>query len=157
VGGPCRSTPPRPAALLAFQSEETSARDAAGHLDEVHRSAHRSIAGALQQQLGSVGSSGYAIDMGEHMEDVRAVAVRSATTPDVVGALAIVGRLSTQANARQGLRAFVVGRDATSGHLGFDSGKREASQQHPPPATPGLPQPHPALTVRGHRCSESPF
>ena len=84
----------------------------------------------LQQQLKTVASNGYAIDMGEHLDDVRAVAtpVRDYASA-VVGTLALVGpayRFQAERIDKE-LAPLVVkaGRDLSS-RLGFDSGKREA-------------------------------
>jgi IclR family transcriptional regulator, KDG regulon repressor len=117
-------------ALLAFQPEE----DLRGILpDALPKFTDRTPADrqALQQQLKSVASSGYAIDMGEHMEDVRAVAapIRDYAR-NVVGALAIVGpayRFQAERIDKE-LAPLVLkaGRDLSS-RLGFDAGKREAS------------------------------
>ncbi len=85
---------------------------------------------ALQQQLKTVASNGYAIDMGEHLDDVRAVAtpVRDYAS-NVVGALAIVGPAyrfqAERIDKELGPLAVKAGREL-SGRLGFDSGKREA-------------------------------
>ena len=117
-------------ALLAFQAEE----DLRGVLpDTLPKFTERTPVDrqALQQQLKSVGSSGYAIDMGEHMEDVRAVAVPIRDyTRNVVGALAIVGpayRFQAERIDKE-LAPLIVkaGRDLSS-RLGYDVGKREAS------------------------------
>jgi DNA-binding IclR family transcriptional regulator len=76
-------------------------------------------------------SSGYAIDMGEHMEDVRAVAtpIRDYAR-NVVGALALVGPAyrfqAERIDKELSPLALKAGRDLSS-RLGFDAGKREAS------------------------------
>jgi DNA-binding IclR family transcriptional regulator len=117
-------------ALLAFQPEE----DLRGILpDPLSKFTDRTPADrqALQQQLKSVASSGYAIDMGEHMEDVRGVAapIRDYAR-NVVGALAIVGPAyrfqAERIDKELAPLAVKAGRDLSS-RLGFDSGKREAS------------------------------
>lgn len=85
---------------------------------------------ALQQQLKAVTSNGYAIDMGEHLDDVRAVAtpVRDYAS-NVVGVLAIVGPAyrfqAERIDKELGPLAVKAGREL-SGRLGFDAGKREA-------------------------------
>jgi IclR family transcriptional regulator, KDG regulon repressor len=115
-------------ALLAFQAEEDLVLP-----DTLPKFTERTPVDrqALQQQLKSVGSSGYAIDMGEHMEDVRAVAVPIRDyTRNVVGALAIVGpayRFQAERIDKE-LAPLIVkaGRDLSS-RLGYDVGKREAS------------------------------
>ncbi len=86
---------------------------------------------ALAQQLRTVASNGYAVDMGEHLEDVRAVAapVRDYARV-VVGALAVVAPASrlTQERIDKEIAPLVqkAGRELSS-RLGFDPGKREAS------------------------------
>src|SRR5437773_863761 len=86
---------------------------------------------ALVQQLRSVANAGYAVDAGEHLEDVRAVAapVRDYTRT-VVGTLAVVGpayRLSPERIEKE-LAPLVVkaGRELSS-RLGFDLGRRASA------------------------------
>ncbi len=87
---------------------------------------------ALQQQLKTVASNGYAIDMGEHVEDVRAVAVPIRDyTRTVVSTLAVAGpayRFQAERIDKE-LAPLVVkaGRELSS-RLGFDLGRREAAQ-----------------------------
>jgi DNA-binding IclR family transcriptional regulator len=85
---------------------------------------------ALVQQLRAVASNGYAVDLGEHLEDVRAVAapVRDYAR-SVVGALTIVApafRLPPERIEKE-VAALVLkaGRELSS-RLGFDLGRREA-------------------------------
>lgn len=83
---------------------------------------------ALQQQLRSVASSGYAIDTGEHVEDLRAVAVPIRDyTRTVVGTLAVAGpayRLQIERLEKE-LAPLVLkaGRELSS-RLGFDVGRQ---------------------------------
>lgn len=86
---------------------------------------------ALLQQLKSVGSSGYAVDMGEYLEDVRSVAspVRDYAR-SVVGVLAIAGpasRLSVERIDKEIAPAVVRAAQELSGRLGFDGARREKS------------------------------
>jgi IclR family transcriptional regulator, KDG regulon repressor len=85
---------------------------------------------ALLQQLRTVVSSGYAVDVGEHLEDIRAVAapVRDYAR-NVVGVLAVVApafRLTPERIEKE-VAALVLkaGRELSS-RLGFDVGRREA-------------------------------
>ena len=84
----------------------------------------------LQQQLRSVVSAGYAIDMGEHLEDVRSVAVPIRDyTRSVVSTLAVTGpayRLTAERIDKE-LSPLVLkaGRELSS-RLGFDLDRREA-------------------------------
>ena len=85
---------------------------------------------ALLQQLRTVAASGYAVDVGEHLEDVRAVAVPVRDyARAVVGALAIVAPASRLAPERieKEVAPLVLkaGRELSS-RLGFDVGRREA-------------------------------
>src|SRR5262245_28086569 len=85
----------------------------------------------LLQQLRQVAASGVAIDMGEYVEDLRAVAVPVRDyARAVVGTLAVAGpayRFQAERIDKE-LAPLVVkaGRDLSS-RLGFDAGKREAS------------------------------
>jgi IclR family KDG regulon transcriptional repressor len=84
----------------------------------------------LQQQLKTIASNGYAIDMGEHLDDVRAVAapVRDYAST-VVGALALVGpayRFQAERIDKELAPLVVKAARDLSGRLGFDTGKREA-------------------------------
>jgi DNA-binding IclR family transcriptional regulator len=84
----------------------------------------------LQQQLRSVTTNGYAVDMGEHVEDVRAVAVPIRDyTRAVVAALVVAGpsyRFQAERIDKE-LAPLVVkaGRELSS-RLGFDLDRREA-------------------------------
>ncbi|TMA36971.1 MAG: IclR family transcriptional regulator [Deltaproteobacteria bacterium] len=116
-------------ALLAFEPDDalrTLLPDGLPRFTE--RTADRP---ALVQQLRSVAAAGYAVDTGEHLEDVRAVAapVRDYTRT-VVGTLAVVGpayRLSPERIEKE-LAPLVVkaGRELSS-RLGFDLGRRASA------------------------------
>jgi DNA-binding IclR family transcriptional regulator len=87
---------------------------------------------ALLGQLRGVASAGYAVDMGEHMEDVRSVSapVRDYTRA-VVGALTVAGpAYRFQAERLEKELAPVVTRAARdlSSRLGFDLGARREAQ-----------------------------
>src|SRR5579875_3596681 len=84
----------------------------------------------LQQQLRTIAATGYALDTGEHVEDLRAVAtpIRDYART-VVGTLAVAGpayRLQIERLEKE-LAPLVVkaGRELSS-RLGFDLGRREA-------------------------------
>jgi DNA-binding IclR family transcriptional regulator len=85
---------------------------------------------ALLQQLRTVATNGYAVDQGEHLEEVRAVAapVRDYARV-VVGALAVIAPASrlTPERIEKEVAPLVVkaGRELSS-RLGFDVGRREA-------------------------------
>lgn len=85
---------------------------------------------ALLAQLKTIAQQGYAVDMGEHVEDIRAVAVPIRDyTRSVVGALAVAAPASrfTAERIEKEIAPTVVkaGRDL-SARLGFDAGRREA-------------------------------
>jgi len=85
---------------------------------------------ALQQQLRQVAQSGYAVDLGEHMEDVRAVAapIRDYTRT-VVGTLAVAGpsyRLQAERIEKELAPLVVKAGRELSNRLGFDVARREA-------------------------------
>ena len=87
---------------------------------------------ALMAQLRSVASAGYAVDMGEHAEDVRGVAapVRDYTRA-VIGALTVVGpAYRFQAERLEKELAPIAVRAARdlSSRLGFDLGARREAQ-----------------------------
>ena len=84
---------------------------------------------ALASQLKSISSQGYAIDMGEHIEDVRAVAapIRDYTRA-VVGTIAIAGpayRLLAERMEKELAPLVVKAARELSGRLGFDGARRE--------------------------------
>lgn len=86
---------------------------------------------ALASQLKSIASQGYAIDMGEHIEDVRAVAapIRDYTRT-VVGTLAVAGpayRLQAERMEKELAPLVVKAARELSGRLGFDGGRRDAA------------------------------
>jgi DNA-binding IclR family transcriptional regulator len=116
-------------AYLAFESED----DVRALLpDGLARFTERTIVDrqALAQQLKTVASLGYAVDLGEHVEDIRAVAapVRDYARV-VVGALAIAAPASrlTPERIEKEVAPLVLkaGRELSS-RLGFDVGRREA-------------------------------
>ena len=84
---------------------------------------------ALQQQLKSIASQGYAVDMGEHIEDLRAVAapIRDYTR-NVVGTLAVAGpayRFTAERIDKEFAPVVVKAAKELSSRLGFDLGKRD--------------------------------
>jgi DNA-binding IclR family transcriptional regulator len=85
---------------------------------------------ALVQQLKAVANAGYAVDMGEHVDEIRAVAapVRDYAR-SVVGTLAVAAPASrlTAERIEKDVAPLVVkaGRELSS-RLGFDLGRREA-------------------------------
>lgn len=86
---------------------------------------------ALASQLKSINSQGYATDMGEHIEDVRAVAapIRDYTRA-VVGTIAIAGpayRLQAERMEKELAPLVVKAARELSGRLGFDGGRRDAA------------------------------
>ncbi len=85
---------------------------------------------ALAQQLRSVASQGYAVDMGEHLEDVRAVAVPIRDyTRNVVGTLAVAGpayRLTAERIDKELAPAVAKAGRELSIRLGYDVGRRES-------------------------------
>jgi len=102
--------------------------------DSLQRHTEKTIVerSALLQQLKSVGSSSYAVDMGEYLEDVRSVAspVRDYARA-VVGVLAVAApssRLSVERIDKEVAPAVVKAALELSSRLGFDGGgvRREA-------------------------------
>ena len=79
---------------------------------------------ALTQQLRKIAENGYAIDMGEHIEDVRSVAVPVRDyTRAVVGTLAISGpayRLTQERIDKEIVPLMVRAGQDLSGRLGFE-------------------------------------
>ena len=116
-------------AYLAFESED----DVRALLpDGLPRLTERTIVDrqALLQQLRTVVATGYAIDLGEHLEDVRAVAspVRDYAR-NVVGTLAIVApafRLTPERIDKEVAPLALKAARELSIRLGFDVGRREA-------------------------------
>ena len=116
-------------ALLAFEPDDALRMLLPDSLPRfTERTAERQ---ALVQQLRNVAAAGYAVDTGEHLEDVRAVAapVRDYTRT-VVGTLAVVGpayRLPPERIEKE-LAPLVVkaGRELSS-RLGFDLGRRASA------------------------------
>jgi DNA-binding IclR family transcriptional regulator len=86
----------------------------------------------LQGQLKTVASTGYAIDMGEHADDVRGVAapVRDYTRA-VIGALTVVGpayRFQVERLEKELAPVVVRAARDLSSRLGFDLGTRREAQ-----------------------------
>ena len=116
-------------AYLAFESEDELR---ALLPDGLSRFTERTVVDrqTLLQQLRSITTSGYAVDMGEHVEDIRAVAVPVRDyTRNVVGTLAVAAPASRLTNERieKEVAPLVLkaGRELSS-RLGFDLGRREA-------------------------------
>ena len=84
---------------------------------------------ALLQQLRSIAAAGFAVDTGEHLEDVRAVAVPIRDyTRAVVGTLAVVGpayRLQIERLEKELAPIVVKAGRELSNRLGFDAGRRD--------------------------------
>jgi DNA-binding IclR family transcriptional regulator len=85
---------------------------------------------ALMQQLRSVAASGYAIDMGEYIEDMRSVAVPIRDyARGVVGTLAVAGpayRFQAERIDKELAPLLVKAGRELSSRLGFDLGRRDA-------------------------------
>ena len=85
---------------------------------------------ALLQQLRTVASTGYAVDVGEHLEDIRAVAVPVRDyARSVVGTLAIAApasRLALERIEKEVAPLVLKAGRELSLRLGFDLGRREA-------------------------------
>ncbi len=116
-------------AFLAFEAEDEQRTLLP---DSLARFTERTIVErpALLAQLKAIVQSGYAVDLGEHVEDVRAVAapIRDYTR-SVVGTVAVVGpayRLQAERIEKELAPAVLkTGRELSS-RLGFDPGRREA-------------------------------
>jgi IclR family KDG regulon transcriptional repressor len=116
-------------AYLAFEAED----DLRTLLpDGLQRYTERTVTErpALLQQLRGIAQSGYAVDMGEHLEDIRAVAAPIRDyTGSVVGTLAVAAPASrlTAERIEKEVAPLVLkaGRELSS-RLGFDLGRREA-------------------------------
>jgi DNA-binding IclR family transcriptional regulator len=85
---------------------------------------------ALVQQLRTVAQNGYAVDLGEHLEDIRSVAapVRDYAR-NVVGALTVVApafRLTPERVEKEVAPLVQKAGRELSSRLGFDVGRREA-------------------------------
>jgi DNA-binding IclR family transcriptional regulator len=85
---------------------------------------------ALMQQLRAVANTGYAVDLGEHLEDIRAVAapVRDYAR-SVVGTLAVAApasRLSSERIEKEVAPLVLKAGRELSNRLGFEPGRREA-------------------------------
>jgi IclR family KDG regulon transcriptional repressor len=116
-------------AYLAFESEDELRTLLP---DGLPRFTDRTVTdrAALLQQLRSIGQQGYAVDMGEHLEDVRAVAapIRDHTR-GVVGVLAVAApasRLTAERIDKEVAPAVLKSGRELSSRLGFDLGRREA-------------------------------
>lgn len=109
-------------ALLAYADDGT--RSALP--DSLPRYTDRTIVElqALHQQLKKIAENGYAIDLGEHIEDVRSVAVPVRDyTRAVVGALAVSGpayRLTQERIDKEIVPLMVRAGQDLSRHLGFE-------------------------------------
>jgi DNA-binding IclR family transcriptional regulator len=82
------------------------------------------------QQLRTVAQNGYAVDLGEHLEDIRSVAapVRDYAR-NVVGALTVVApafRLTPERVEKEVAPLVQKAGRELSSRLGFDVGRREA-------------------------------
>jgi IclR family transcriptional regulator, KDG regulon repressor len=116
-------------AYLAFEPEE----DVRALLpDGLPRFTERTIVDrqALLQQLRGVAAAGYAVDVGEHIEDIHAVAapVRDYAR-NVVGVLTVVApafRLTPERVEKEVAPLVVKAGRELSSRLGFDVGRREA-------------------------------
>jgi IclR family KDG regulon transcriptional repressor len=116
-------------AYLAFEPED----DLRSLLpDGLPRFTERTIVDrqALLQQLRGVASAGYAVDVGEHVEEIRAVAVPVRDyARNVVGALAVVApafRLASERVEKEVAPLVLKAGRELSSRLGFDVGRREA-------------------------------
>jgi IclR family KDG regulon transcriptional repressor len=116
-------------AYLAFESED----DLRALLpDGLQKFTERTVTDrqALVQQLRGVASAGYAVDLGEHLEDIRAVAapVRDYAR-SVVGVLTVAApaaRLSPERIEKEIAPLVLKAGRELSSRLGFDVGRREA-------------------------------
>ncbi len=121
----CRCTAPRSARCTRVRvgggAEAATSPTAVSRSSPTGRSAS---VNALQQQLKGVAERGYAVDGGEHVEDVRAVAVPIRDyTRNVVGALAVAGpayRLPAERIEKEIAPLVVKAGQDLSRRLGFD-------------------------------------
>jgi DNA-binding IclR family transcriptional regulator len=116
-------------AYLAFEQEEDIRSLLA---DGLPRFTDKTITDrqALVTQLRAVAATGYAVDLGEHVDDIRAVAapVRDYAR-NVVGALAVAGpaaRLTPERIEKEVAPLVLKAGRELSVRLGFDLGRREA-------------------------------
>jgi len=116
-------------AYLAFEQED----DVRSLLpDGLHRFTERTVTDrqALLQQLRAAAAAGYAVDMGEHIDDIRAVAVPVRDyARNVVGTLAVAApgaRLSPERIEKEIAPLVLKAGRELSSRLGFDVGRREA-------------------------------
>jgi DNA-binding IclR family transcriptional regulator len=118
-------------AYLAFETED----DVRALLpDGLARFTERTVVDrqALLQQLRTVSATGYAVDLGEHVEDIRAVAapVRDYAR-NVVGALAVAApafRLTPERIEKEVAPLVLKAGRELSSRLGFDVGARREAQ-----------------------------
>ena len=116
-------------AYLAFEQEEDLRTLLA---DGLPRFTERTVTDrqALAQQLKQVAAAGYAVDTGEHVDDIRAVAVPVRDyARGVVGTLAVVApsfRLSPERVEKEIAPLVLKAGRELSSRLGFDVGRREA-------------------------------
>ncbi|MFN8545072.1 MAG: IclR family transcriptional regulator [Candidatus Binatia bacterium] len=126
---PLHSTAPGKV-LLAFEPEEEQRRLLPETLAKFTERTQTDRQ-ALLQQLRGVASAGYAVDTGEHLEDVRAVAVPIRDyTRAVVGTLTVAGpayRLQMERLEKELAPTVLKAGRELSSRLGFDVGRREAT------------------------------
>jgi IclR family KDG regulon transcriptional repressor len=107
---------------LAFADEELRA----GLPDALQKFTERTVVDrhTLAQQLKKIAENGYAVDLGEHIEDVRSVAVPVRDyTRSVVGSLAVSGpayRLTQERLDKEVVPLMVKAGRELSSRLGFD-------------------------------------
>src|SRR5262245_16144005 len=118
-------------AYLAFEPED----DVRGLLpDGLPRFTERTLVerAALLQQLKAVATAGYAVDLGEHLEDVRAVAVPVRDyARNVVGTLAVAApafRFTPERIEKEVAPLVLKAGRELSSRLGFDVGGRREAQ-----------------------------
>jgi IclR family KDG regulon transcriptional repressor len=115
-------------AYLAFEGEDEQRALVADGLQKFTERTPTDRA-ALAQQLRSIAATGYAIDMGEHTEDVRAVGVPVRDyARTVVGTLAIAGpayRFQAERIDKELAPLAVKAARELSSRLGFDLGRRD--------------------------------
>ena len=109
---------------LAFADDELRAR-AAGRAAQVHREDDRRSARARRSSSRRSRENGYAVDLGEYIEDVRSVAVPVRDyTRAVVGSLAISGpayRLSQERIEKEVVPLMLKAGRELSTRLGFEA------------------------------------
>jgi DNA-binding IclR family transcriptional regulator len=116
-------------AYLAFESEEDLRTLVP---DGLQKFTERTLVDrqALLQQLRTIAQNGYAVDMGEHIEDIRSVAAPIRDyTGNVVGSLAVAApasRLTAERIDKEVAPLVLKAGRELSSRLGFDLGRREA-------------------------------